>query len=90
MIVGLEDRSPEVELDNRLNLVDRPDLTFVVGLPASLRRDVGGKLDDLIGPPGYVEDGVIARLYPYITPAFPEAMEQACLEPTFAKLLPEL
>jgi len=68
-----QDRTVEIEMDNRLKFIDRLDLAFIVGGLALLRGDVGRELDD----PERLAVGADQRIIGAQDPEFPAALAQA-------------
>ena len=59
VVVGRDDRAVHVELDHRLGLADRADLSGEVGVAQLLLGDVRGVLDHLEGLAVGIHDRVV-------------------------------
>lgn len=89
IVVGVDDVAIEIELDNRLDTIERRQLTFSVVALVLLRRNIGGELDDLGESPATVENRDIAFQDPDLFPAVTDPLVFSAVELAAAKLVPE-
>ena len=89
VLIRGQDGAVELELDDRLRLVDRGHLAFEVGVLEFLCGDVGRELDDARDLAGAVDQRIVARLNPDFLAALGDALVLAGIELAAPELLPE-
>ena len=89
-IVGGDHGAVELELDHRLDAIDRRHLSLVLGIAKLGGCHVRRKLHDTGGLAILAEHGVVGGAQPDLAPAFREPLELGCIGLAASEALPEL